>query len=86
MQDAKSSTVARSLENFCHDFGVPNFLTFDSATNQKGLRSVFITTICEHHIDHHVSSPRRYNEKSTEGIVRILKTRWYRIMMKKRVP
>ena len=86
MQDVKRSTVARSLEDFCHDFGVPNFLTFDSATNQKDIRSEFMSTIRKHHIDHHVSSPRRYNENSTEGIVRILKTRWYRIMMKKRVP
>ena len=43
-------------------------------------------TIKEYEIDYHVSAPRRPNENPSEGQIRELKRRWYRIMTKRDIP
>ena len=42
--------------------------------------------IYKHDIKHHISAPCRPNENLAEGATRACKRRWYRIMIKKRIP
>ena len=86
MQDARGTTIGDTLNDFCHDFGVPENLTFDGALAQVGKNTPFMKTIRKHFINYHVSGPRRPNENPAEGAIREVKKRWYRIMMKKGVP
>ena len=86
MIDAKGDRIGRSLNDFVNDFGVPRHLTFDGATAQKGKYTLFMKTIRKYQIKDHMSSPRRPNENPAESAIREVKKRWYRIMLKKRVP
>ena len=61
-------------------------LTFDGAMAQVGKNTKFMKTIKEYEIDYHVSAPRQPNENPSEGQIRELKRRWYRIMTKRNVP
>ena len=79
-------SIGYTLRDFCHDFGKPEHLTFDGHMAQKGSNTFFMKTIKKYHIDYHLSSPRRPNEQPAEGCIRVVKTRWYRIMMKRSVP
>ena len=86
LQDAKSETLAYTLNNFISDYGAPERLTFDGAQAQAGKHTEFMQCIRRHHIKHHISAPRRPNENPAEAAIREVKKRWYRIMKKKRVP
>ena len=79
-------SIGYTLRDFCHDFGKPEHLTFDGHMAQRGQHTFFMQTICKYHIDYHISSPRRPNEQPAEGCIRVVKIRWYRIMMKRNVP
>lgn len=83
---ANGDKLGRSLRDFSHDFGVPEHLTMDGAMAQVGEHTLFSKTIREYEIKYHVSQPRRPNENPAEGCIRELKKRWYRIMMKRKVP
>ena len=86
MMAADGNTIGQSLMDFSHDFGVPEHLTFDGALAQTGKYTDFMKNIRRLNIDHHISGPRRPNENPAEASIRELKKRWYRIMMKKKVP
>ena len=43
-------------------------------------------TINKYGTKYNVSSPRRPNENPTEGAIREINNRWYRIMLKNKVP
>ena len=86
MDCATGDGISYTLLDFCHDFGKPEHLTFDGAMAQKGVCTLFMKTIRKYNIDFHLSSPRRPNEQPAEGCIHIIKTRWYRIMMKRNVP
>ena len=86
MQNTGGKSIGETLRAFSHDFGVPMHLTFDGAMAQVGKNTKFMKTIKEYEIDYHVSAPRRPNENPSEGQIRELKRRWYRIMTKRDVP
>lgn len=79
-------SIGYSLRDFCHDFGIPEHLTFDGAQSQVGKKTLFMETIRINQIDHHISEPYNPNNNPVEGSIRELKKRWYRIMAKKDVP
>ena len=83
---ATGDTIGHSLRDFIHDYGAPSLLTFDGASIQVGRDTLFMKTLRDYRIDYHVSSPRHPNENPSEGSIRDIKTRWYRIMTKKNVP
>ena len=39
-----------------------------------------------HNVDYHVSEPGQHNQNSVEGVIRELHRKWYRIMIRKRIP
>jgi hypothetical protein len=86
MTAATGQLIGQSLKDFSHDFGVPEHLTFDGAQAQVGKDTLFMKTVRQFDIKYHVSAPRRPNENPAEGSIRQLKMRWYRVMMKKKVP
>ena len=72
--------------DFVHEYGAPEKLTFDGAMSQVGRNTLFKSMLRKMDIPFHVSSPRRPNENPAESKIRELKSRWYRVMVKKRVP
>ncbi|KAI2505807.1 Reverse transcriptase (RNA-dependent DNA polymerase) [Fragilaria crotonensis] len=78
--------VGDSLTQFISDFGVPAQLTFDGASVQTGPKTRFMDAIRRYEIKYHVSGPRRPNENPAEQSIHEIKKRWYRIMLKKKVP
>ena len=84
--NTKGETLGDSLNNFVHDFGAPDHLTFDGYSSQVGRETKFYKRLKHYGIDHHVSAPRRPNENPAEGCIRELKRRFYRVRYAKRVP
>jgi hypothetical protein len=80
------NTVGDTLTQFIGNFGAPAHLTFDGASVQTGPRTRFLEAIRRYEIKYHVSGPRRPNENPAEQSIHEIKKRWYRIMLKKKVP
>ena len=72
--------------DFIFDYGVPDKLTYDGATVQVGADTKFVDTIRRNHISTHILALYRPNENPTEGSIREVKKRWYRIQHKKNIP
>ena len=86
MRAATGDSIGHSLLNFAHDYGAPDELIFDGAQAQVGPNTLFMKTLRKLLIKYHVSSLRQPNENPSEGGIYELKKRWYRIMVKKKVP
>ena len=86
MTGEDGNSIGQSLKDFSQDYGVPEHLTFDGASAQVGQSTSFMKTIKKYEIKYHISGPRRPNENPAESSIRELKKRWYRIMVKKKVP
>jgi hypothetical protein len=84
--NAKGDSLGEALDDFVHDFGAPEHLTFDGHQSQVGKNTHFNKSLRKYQIDYHVSAPRRPNENPAEGAIREIKRRFYRIMNNKRVP
>ena len=86
IQKVDGNHVGDTLTHFVSDFGAPEQLTFDGAAVQTGPRTKFMQAICKYEIKYHVSGPRRPNENPAEQSIHEVKKRWYRVMLKKKVP
>jgi hypothetical protein len=82
----KKSGAGLALRQFIRDYGVPERLTSDGASEQTGPKTEFMKQVRKHGIDHHVSEPQRPQENRAESVIREIKKRWYRQMTKRRVP
>ena len=82
----KKSMAGLALRQFIRDYGVPEKLTSDGASEQTGPKTEFITNVRKYGIDHHVSEPNRPQQNRAESAIREVKKRWFRQMTKKRVP
>ena len=80
------NSVGDTLTQFISDYGVPERLTFDGASVQTGPKTRFMDAIRRYEVRYHVSGPRRPNENPAEQGIHELKKRWYRLMLKKKVP
>ena len=78
--------VGDTLTQFIADFGAPEHLTFDGASVQTGPKTKFMQALRRYEIKYHVSGPRRPNENPAEQSIHEIKKRWYRIMLKKKIP
>ena len=76
----------KSIDNFVHDFGASERLTFNRFTSQVGNNTIFYKNLRKYSINHHVSAPRRLNEKPAEDAIREIKRQFYQIMERKSVP
>jgi Reverse transcriptase (RNA-dependent DNA polymerase) len=86
LQKVNGNSVGDSLTQFISDYGAPERLTFDGASVQTGPKTRFMDAIRRYEIKYHVSGPRRPNENPAEQGIHDLKKRWYRLMLKKKVP
>ena len=75
-----------ALRLFCQDIGVPEKLTFDGSKEQTKKGTKFMKQIRTHDIDYHISEPHMHNQNPVEGCIRELRRKWYRIMIRNRVP
>ena len=76
-------SLGYSYRDFCHDFGIPENLTFDGYSPQARRKNLFMKTIVKYDIQYHISSPHSTNENPAEGSMRELKNRWHLIIHKK---
>ena len=86
MMKVDSNHVRDTLTQFIADFGAPEHLTFDGASVQTGPKTKFMQALRRYEIKYHVSGPRRPNENPAEQSIHEIKKRWYRIMLKKKIP
>jgi hypothetical protein len=82
----KKSMAGQALRQFIRDFGVPEQLTSDGASEQTGPKTEFMQNVRKYEIEHHVSEPHRPQQNRAESVIREVKKRWFRQMTKKRVP
>ena len=80
------SSASQALKQYISDFGIPDKLVCDGAAEQVGKWTEFQSTVRKHAIDLHVTEPHRHNQSKVEGVVREIRERWFRIMLKKKVP
>lgn len=86
LQKINGDSIGDALTQLISDFGVPERLTFDGASVQTGPKTRFMDAVRKYEIRYHVSAPRRPNENPAEQGIHELKKRWYRIMLKSKVP
>ena len=82
----KKSKCGEALKTFCREFGVPESLTFDGSKEQTGKNTLFMKQIRSNNIKHHVIEPEFHQQNPAEGVIRELRKKWFRIMVRKRVP
>ena len=82
----KKSHCGDGLSEFIMDYGVPLEMTFDGYKEQTMQGTDFMKKIRKYDIDYHVSEPDRPNRNPADGVIRELRRKWFRMMVKKRVP
>ena len=75
-----------ALRLFCQEFGVPEKLQFDGSKEQTAKGTTFMKQIRRHDIDYHISEADLHNQNPVEGVIRELRRKWYRIMIRNKVP
>ena len=75
-----------ALRLFCQEFGVPERLTFDGSKEQSKSGTQFMKQIRTHNIDYHISEPDLHNQNPVEGVIREIRRKWYRTMIRNKVP
>jgi hypothetical protein len=80
------SLAGEGLRQFTHDYGRPEHLTFDGSKEQGGKKTEFMRNIRKYAIDYKITEPERPNHNFAEGVIREVRKKWFRIMVKKKVP
>ena len=80
------SMAGGALRQFMHDYGRPERLTFDGSKEQCGKKTEFMKNVRKYAVDDHVTEPERPNHNFAEGEIREIMKKWFRIMVRKRVP
>ena len=80
------SSAGEGLRQFVHDFGRPEKLTFDGSAEQCGKKTEFMKNVRKYSVDYHVTEPFRPNHNLAESVIREIRKKWFRIMVRKRVP
>lgn len=82
----KKGKAGEALKTFCQEFGVPEDLIFDGSKEQTGKGTEFMRQIRKNDINYHVTEPERHNQNPAEGTIREIRRKWFRTMVRKRVP
>ena len=83
--DTKGKAVD-ALRTFCLEFVVPENLTCDGSKEQTGKKTEFIKQVSRNDIKLHVIDPDRHNQNPCEGVIREVQQKWFRTMIRGRVP
>ena len=84
--NTKGGSLGEIVDDYVHDFGAPEHLTFGGFQYQVGKNTKFFRNLLKYNIDHRVSAPRRPNENPAEGTIREIKRRFYQVMQLMKVP
>ena len=76
----KGGSLGATLNDFVHNFGFTEHLTFNGLQSQVGQNMNFNRNLCRYRIDQNVSAPRQPNENPAEGSIREIKRHFYRTM------
>ncbi len=74
----QKSMAGQALRQFIRDFGVPEQLTSDGASEQTGPKTEFMRNVRKYEIEHHVSEPHRPQQNRAESVIREVKRQWFR--------
>lgn len=80
------SMAGEGLRQFIHDYGRPEHLTFDGSREQNGRKTEFMKNVRKYSINYKITEPERPNHNFAEGVIREIRKKWFRIMVKKKVP
>ena len=82
----ESKTMAGQAlrRQFIRDFGEPEKLTSDGASEQVGVNTDFKKNVRKHGIDHHLSEPGQPLQNWAESVIRDVKRRWFRLMVNRK--
>jgi hypothetical protein len=80
------SMAGEGLLQFIHDYGRPEHLKFDGSREQNGRKMEFMKNVRKYSINHKITEPERPNHNFAEGLIREIRKKWFRIMVKKKVP
>jgi len=83
--DTKSK-AGKALREFCREFGIPQSLTFDGSKEQSMPGTEFMKSIRQYGIDYHISEADLHNQNPVEGVIREIRKKWYRTMVRRKVP
>ena len=65
---------------------MPDRLTFDGSKEQTQKNTMFMKQVRTHDIDFHISEPNMHNQNPVEEVIRELRRKWFRTMIRNRVP
>ena len=60
--NVKGGSIVETLDEFVHEFGVPEHLTFYIFQSQVGKNTKFNKNLCRYMIGRHIYAPRQPNE------------------------
>ena len=83
--DSKSKS-GNALRLFCQEFGVPEKLVFNGSKEQCGKNTEFMKQVRKNDINYQISEPDYHNQNPVEGVIREVRKKWFRTMIRKRVP
>ena len=84
--NTKGDSLDENLDDFVHEFGAHEHLTFDGFQSQVDNNTKFFKDLRKYNIDHHVSAPQRPIENPAEGAIREIKRHFYRVMQQMKLP
>jgi hypothetical protein len=83
---ATKRDAGQALRTFCNEFGVPDELTIDGSLEQNAKGTDFMKNCRSNDIKVTRTEPERPNQNPAEGVIREIRRKWYRTMIRKRVP
>ena len=83
--DCKKAKAGDALKEFIADFGVPDKVVMDGASERTGRKTMFMQQLRKHHIDFHITEPECYNQSKAKGVIREIRKKWFRVMTKSAV-
>jgi hypothetical protein len=83
---ARKADAGLALKSFIMEFGVPEDLTIDGSKEQNSKGTEFMKSCRRNNIQITRTEPERSNQNPAEGVIREVRRRWFRTMIRKRVP
>jgi hypothetical protein len=83
---ATKKDAGLALKAFILELGVPDDLTVDGSFEQNKPGTEFMKTCRKNDIKVTRTEPERHNQNPAEGVIREVRRRWFRTMIRKRVP
>jgi hypothetical protein len=80
------SMAGDALRQMGRDYGIMENLTMDGSKEQTAKGSTFMKTIKKNDIKYHITEPLRHNQNRAETVIRELRRKWFRTMIRRRVP